>query len=367
MSGSSRLRSLDALRGFDMFWIIGGDAIVHAFAEANDWPAADRAATQMSHVAWNGFRFYDLIFPLFIFISGVAMPYSLSRRVEEGANRTSLVLHALRRGLVLVALGIVYNNGLFRLPFGEMRFPSVLGRIGLAYAGAAVIVLFVSVRGQLLWFLGLVLGYWAALKLVPVPGFGTGQLTVEGNLAGAIDRAILPGRLFLDVHDPEGLFSTIPAVGTALAGALTGHFLRRKGNDGAGQASASLAVAGIAALAMGWLWGRWLPVNKNLWTGSFVCITAGWSLLLLALFHYVIDVRGHQRLAYFFTVIGANSILIYLAGHVIDFGLATDFFFGGLLNKLNDPTAEVLWQVGFIVVEWLVLWQLYKRRIFLRV
>ncbi len=363
---TARLHSLDALRGFDMFWIIGGDALVHSFAALTGWRVATLAAQQMSHVAWDGFRFYDLIFPLFIFISGVAMPYSLSRRVEDGARRGDLVVHVARRGLLLVLLGIVYNNGFFQISFAEMRYPSVLGRIGLAYIGAALIVLYFGVRAQVVWLVGLLLGYWMALTLIPVPDIGAGVLTPEGSLVGYVDRALLPGTLFGGGHDPEGLLSTVPAVGTGLAGALVGHFLRTSPRPRTQQA-ALVAATGVGALALGWLWGLLLPVNKNLWTSSFVLITAGWSMLALALFFYVIDARGWRRWSFFFIVIGANSILIYLAGRVIDFGHATNFFLDGPLRNVSEQTATVLWWMGFIAVEWIFLWFLYRRRIFLRV
>ncbi len=191
---SRRLMSLDALRGFDMFWIIGGEGIVHSLAELTGWGVAIWASTQLRHVEWDGFVFYDMIFPLFLFIAGVAMPFSLTKRVERGEDTKKLMLHVVRRGLILVALGIVYNNGLFQVSFADTRFPSVLGRIGLAYMFAGLIVLNTKLRGQVMWFIGLLLGYWAAMKLIPVPGFGAGDLSMEGSLAGFIDRSVLPGK-----------------------------------------------------------------------------------------------------------------------------------------------------------------------------
>lgn len=364
----TRLHSLDALRGFDMFWIVGGEGIFHAFAELTGWSVAIWASTQLDHAAWDGFRFYDMIFPLFLFIAGVAMPFSLGKRIERGDDKHKLMIHVIRRGLVLVVLGIIYNNGLFQMPWSEMRYPSVLGRIGLAYLLAGLIFLNTGIRGQVFWFVGLLLGYWAALMWIPVPGFGAGQLTVDGSLVAYVDRLLVPGKLYLEVHDPEGLLSTIPAISTALLGAFAGHLLR----NGFGVTDKHrhvflLAVAGVICLAVGQLWNLAFPINKNLWTSSFTVYAGGWSLLLLALFYGIIDVWGKQKWALFFVVIGMNSITAYMAGALIDFGYTTNFFFGGLLQHVVEPARMVLWWICFIVIEWVCLYYLYRKKLFLRV
>jgi predicted acyltransferase len=305
---------------------------------------------------------------LFLFIAGVAMPFSLSRRLERGDDARTLTLHVVRRGLLLVVLGVIYNNGLFRTTLAETRFPSVLGRIGLAYMFAALIVLHTRLRGQVAWFIGLLLGYWAAMKLIPVPGFGAGQLTVEGSLAAYIDRALIPGRLHLQVHDPEGLLSTVPAISTALLGVFAGRLLRvDRSRLSRERKAACLAGAGAACLVLGYAWGFLFPINKNLWSSSFVLFAGGWSLLLLALFYWVIDVRGHKRWSFFFVVIGANSILIYMAGRFIDFAYTTDFFFAGVLSPLHGELGRLLWWVGFLLVEWAFLYFFYRKKTFLRV
>ncbi|MFQ5738850.1 MAG: acyltransferase family protein [Acidobacteriota bacterium] len=365
---SSRLVSLDALRGFDMFWIIGGEGVFHALAKWSGWSLALWASHQLHHVKWNGFVFYDMIFPLFLFIAGAAMPFSLTKRLERGENKQKLMFHVVRRGLVLVLLGIIYNNGLFRVALGEMRYPSVLGRIGLAYLLAALIVLNTRLRGQVLWFGGLLLGYWAAMMWIPVPGYGAGQLTLDGSLVAYLDRLLVPGKLYLGVHDPEGLLSTIPAISTALLGAFAGYLLRRDfPGVTRGRKALLLVGAGIACLVLGRLWGLTFPINKNLWTSSFVLYAGGWSLLLLALFYAVIDVWGKKQWSFFFVVIGMNSILIYMAGSLIDFGYTTDFFLKGLLQPLSAAAQAIFWWIGFILVEWLFLYFLYRKKLFLRV
>ena len=338
---------------------------MQALAELTGWSIAIWGAGQMEHMAWDGFRFYDMIFPLFLFIAGVAMPFSLTRRLERGDNKRKLMVHVVRRGLILVVLGIIYNNGLFWF-WGEMRFPSVLGRIGLAYLFAGLIVLNTQWRSQVYWFVGLLLGYWAAMMWIPVPGYGAGQLTVDGNLAAYLDRLLLPGRLARDVHDPEGLLATIPAVSTALMGALTGNMLRSDTLN-PNRKAFLMATVGVIFLLLGWLWNPNFPVNKNLWSSSFVLVSGGWSLILLALFYSIIDVWGWKKWAFFFVVIGMNSITIYMAGLLIHFHYTTDAFFGGLLQYLAEPLRLVLWWIGLILIKWAFLYFLYRKKIFLRV
>jgi len=226
-------------------------------------------------------------------------------------------------------------------------------------------------RGQVMWFVGLLVGYWAAMKLIPVPGFGAGQLTMDGSLAGYVDRMVLPGRLYRGVHDPEGLLSTIPAISTALLGVFAGTLLRRDLSDLPGMTrqrkALILAAAGVAGLLLGYVWGFAFPINKNLWSSSFVLFAGGWSLLLLALFYLVIDVWGYTKWAFFFVVIGMNSILIYMAGSFIDFAYTTNFFLEGLLSPIEGPAQRVLWWMGFVLVEWTFLYFLYRKKAFLRI
>ncbi len=223
---SGRLFSLDALRGFDMFWIMGAEEIFHGLYKVTGSPFWGTISNELTHPAWNGFHFYDLIFPLFLFIAGVATPYSVGRELEKGKTRQQMLLRVIRRGLVLVLLGIIYNNGLELRHISEIRFASVLGRIGLAYMFANIIYLYSKQRAQIIWFFGLIIGYWLLLKFTSAPGFPRGDLSMEGNFASYIDRSVLPGKLYLGIHDPEGLMSTIPAIATGLLGILTGSFLK---------------------------------------------------------------------------------------------------------------------------------------------
>ncbi len=361
-----RLYSLDALRGFDMFWIMGAEEIVHGMAKVTGSPFWQGFSNQLTHPDWNGFHFYDLIFPLFLFMAGVATPYSVGRELEKGKSRQQLLWRVIKRGLILVVLGIIYNNGLHLRPFDQIRFPSVLGRIGLAYMFANIIYLYTKERGQIMWFAGLIIGYWLLLKFTSAPGFPRGDLTMAGNFASYIDRSIIPGRLYLGIHDPEGLMSTIPAISTGLLGILAGNLLKNSPITPQKKAL-RLAIAGIISLGLAQLWNLDFPINKNLWTSSFVLHVGGISLLLLSFFYYIIDVRGYKKWAFFFRVIGMNSILIYMSGRFIDWEYSTNGFFQWLGQLIGDPVNIVVMAICYVMVKWAFLYFMYKKKVFLRV
>ncbi len=363
---SQRLYSLDALRGFDMFWIMGAEEIFHSMAKATNAPFWTVLAEQFTHPAWNGFHFYDLIFPLFLFIAGVATPYSVGRELQKGKTKNEVLWRVVKRGLILVILGIIANNGLQLKPLAEVRFGSVLGRIGLAYMFANIIYIYSKRNAQIIWFCALLIGYWLLLKFNSAPGFSMGDLTMEGNFASYIDRSILPGKLYLGVHDPEGLVSTIPAIGTGLLGILAGTYLKNTDINGARKAL-YLAIAGIIFIGIGWLWNYDFPINKNLWTSSFVLNVGGISLLLLSLFYYIIDVLGYRRWSFFFRVIGMNSILIYMSGHFINWEYTTEGFFKWLGQWMGNPFGAVALAICYVMVKWAFLYFMYKKKVFLRV
>lgn len=366
VSDSSRLYSLDALRGFDMFWIMGAEEIFHGLAKATGSPFWQALSLQFTHPDWNGFHVYDLIFPLFLFLAGVATPYSVGRDLERGKSKQQLLLRVIRRGLILVVLGIIYNNGLHLRPFAEIRFPSVLGRIGLAYMFANIIYLFSKQRTQVIWFFALLIGYWLLLKFNSAPGYMRGDLTMQGNFASYIDRSIIPGRLYLVIHDPEGLVSTIPAISTGLLGIFAGNMLRNNPSGGSKKAF-RLLITGIVFLAFGQIWNLDFPINKNLWTSSFVLHVGGLSLILLALFYYIIDVLGYKKWAFFFRVIGMNSILIYMSGRFIDWHYSTNGFFQWLGQLTGDPYGVVVMAICLVLVKWAFLYFLYRKKVFLKI
>lgn len=363
---SQRLYSLDALRGFDMFWILGAEEIFHALAKATGSPFWGSIATELTHPDWNGFHFYDLIFPLFLFIAGVATPFSVGRELENGKNKSELLWRVVKRGLILVLLGIIYNNGLQIKPLAEIRFGSVLGRIGLAYMFANIIYLYSKQTGQIIWFCSILIGYWLLLKFTSAPGFLPGDLTMEGNFASYVDRMIMPGKLYLGIHDPEGLTSTIPAIATGLLGIFTGSFL--KNNPMSQQKKVIyLFVAGIVFVVLAHVWNLDFPINKNLWTSSFVLNVGGYSLILLSVFYYIIDVLGYKKWAFFFKVIGMNSILIYMSGHFINWEYTTLGFFKWLGQLISDPYNAVALAICYVMVKWAFLYFMYQKKVFLRV
>lgn len=369
----TRLYSLDALRGFDMFWIMGGEEIFHTLYHATKSPFWGALSLQFTHPDWNGYHAYDTIFPLFLFMAGVSTPFSVGRELEKGTTRQKLLWRVIKRGLILVLLGLFVNNGLQILPISEIRFPSVLGRIGIAYMLANIIYLYSKEWMQVFWFCFFLIGYYLLLKFTAAPGFHAGDLTPQGNFASFMDRTILPGRFYVpypgthtNMHDPEGLFSTIPAISTALLGIWAGRALKKPGERQMAKV-ARLSIAGAVLIVIALIWDLDFPINKNLWSSSFTCLVGGVSLLLMALFYYICDVRGYQKWAFFFKVIGMNSILIYISGHIINWDFTNLALFKWLGQLAGEAWGAVLLAFTYILVKWVFLYFLYKKKTFLRV
>jgi predicted acyltransferase len=364
-----RLRSLDALRGFDMLWIIGGGELAVALARVTNWRWLNWFAEQQEHVKWDGFHFEDMIFPLFMFISGVAISYAILGRVHRDGNRKKAALKVIRRGLTLVLLGFVYN-GFFQLRFvdqGPFRFASVLGQIGLAYLFASLIVIYTRHYSfRLIWLGGILLGYAVIQNFIPVPGVGAGVLTPDGCINGYIDRMLLPGRLYGKVFDPEGLLCIISATGITLMGAIAGEVLRARLWTN-GRKLLILSGTGVLFIMIALLLKPVYPIIKSAWTTTFNLLAGGIALLLLSLFYLVIDVWKFRRWSFFFTVIGMNSITIYLGAQIIDFGHIGKFFLGGLQRLSGEDWGNVIMWIGFLAAEWVFLLLLYRKKIFLRV
>ncbi len=365
---TKRLYSLDALRGFDMFWIMGGEGIFVGLASLTGWPVFKIWAEQLEHMPWNGFHFYDMIFPLFLFIAGISFPFSLAKRIANNNSRSSIYKHVISRGLILVLLGIIYNNGV-SFDFAHLRYGSVLGRIGLAWMFGALIFMNTKLSWRIVWLVVLLLGYWILLVLFPPHDLGSTDIfSREGNLTSYIDRILMPGRLYLGNHDPEGILSTLPAIGTALLGMLTGEFMQSKYlNDKPLKKVLYLFLGAVALMIIGKIWNLAFPINKNLWTSSFVCFVGGLSLLLFSIFYLIIDVWQYKKWAFFFVVIGMNPITIYLSERIINFRSATRFLFGGLTAIMPDAWAPLIEGIGITAIAWVFLYILYKKKIFLKV
>ena len=346
-----------------MFWIIGGDALGTTLLKYGNWSFSPALSDQLRHVEWEGFRFYDLIFPLFLFLVGCVLPYSLEKYRQQPS---AAYWRVFRRTALLILLGLLSNN-LLQFDWPNMRYAGVLQRIGICYGAAALIYLQNPPRGQAIWAAGLLVGYWVLLTFIPLPGGLTGDFSKEGNLPGFLDRLLLPGKIMSSYYgygDNAGLLSTVPAIATALLGVLTGNWLKSSARPWT--KAAGMAAAGLVALIVGHSWGTIFPIIKNIWTSSFVLVAAGWSLLLLALFYTVIDVLGWRKWSFFFVVIGMNAITIYVAQRFIDFRKIALFFLGGVVN-LSGDLGPLITVIGILIAKWLFLWFLYRHKVFLRV
>lgn len=363
-----RLLSLDALRGFDMMFIMGLSGIIVSLCSL--FPGGDSSwlATQMTHLSWNGLHHHDTIFALFLFISGMTFPFSFAKKKASGMSDGKISLNVLKRALILVFLGIVYN-GLFDFHFATLRFPSVLGRIGLAWMAAAFLFIYTGKKTQWGVAISILIGYFLLLKLVIAPDapLGADSLSKEGNISFYIDRLLLPNHIYSrGVYDPEGLLGTLPAVVTALFGMFTGRYVKESSDKGGRKTVKMLLVALIMAVAA-IVWSYWFPVNKKLWNSTFVLATAAWSLSLFAIFYYLIDVRGWRKGVLFFQVVGLNSITIYLFQRIVDVSSVSSFFFNGLAGIVPENVGALILDCAYFAVCWFFLYFLYTKKCFLKV
>lgn len=366
---TKRLYSLDALRGFDMFWIMGGEGIFIGLASLTGWPVFKWWAEQLEHVPWHGFHAYDMIFPLFLFIAGISFPFSLAKRVSLNESRKKIYTHVISRGIILVLLGMIYNNGI-KFDFETMRYCSVLGRIGLAWMFAALIFMNTNLKFRIVWFWGILLVYWLLLLLFPAHDLGaTDPFSMQGNLASYIDRLFLPGSFCCyEIGDNEGLLSTLPAISTALLGMFTGQFVMSQYlNNKPLRKVFYMIISAICLMIIGQVWNLAFPINKNLWSSSFVCFVGGLSLLLFSIFYLIIDVWQYKKWTLFFVVIGMNPITIYLTERIVNFRSANNFFFGGISDLLPETWAPLIDGIGITAIAWVFLYILYKKKIFLKI
>ena len=357
LDNTPRLASVDALRGFDMFFIMGGGMIIKALCKLYPSEFSSAVAKQMQHVAWDGFAFEDMIFPLFLFIAGISFPFSYAKSLSKGVSVAKIRLGIIKRALILILLGVVYNNGIqFDVP--NMRFCSVLGRIGIAWACGAMLFTFFSTRVRIVIASVIALAYWGILQL--------GDWSVEGNIVAIVDRAVMIGRLHQKVFDPEGLLSAIPAISTAMLGIFAGEIVK---NAKFTESKKVLLLVGLGVVLMivGLLWDCVLPINKKLWTSSYVCFVGGLSYLFFALFYWVIDVLKFRKWTFFFTVIGMNSITVYVAQKLIYFPKTKDFLFGGTIKLLPVQYQASASAFCYMLTIWLFLYILYRKNIFLKV
>ena len=363
---SSRLFSVDAIRGIDMFFIAGGSVIFVSLKGKTGYQWVDTLIAQFQHSEWHGFTFWDLILPLFLFIAGVSMSFSLKKGMSNKLSKQSLYKKVAVRMVILIILGIIYKNKpiSFFEP-SEIRYVSVLGRIGFACFVTSLLYLNFSVKGLYYWIIGILITYYAMLYLIPVPEYGAGDLSIEGNLVGLIDRLFLPGRLLNGSYDELGILTQFPAFCISLFGCIAGDLLQ--GNQGGNEKTLRLLNIGLIVGVVGLLWSIHFPINKKLWTSSFVMLTSGMCFILLSLFYWIIDVKGYQKWAFMFRVIGLNSLAVYFLYRFIDFRAISYHLFGGFYVPVPEQWHGVFNAIGAWSIVWLLLFGLYKKRVFIKI
>lgn len=378
--------SLDVFRG----------ATIAAMILVNDPGSWSHIYPPLEHAEWNGWTPTDLIFPFFLFIVGVSMTLSFASRIARGVTRGALVIHVVRRSALIFAIGL-FLNGFPAFDFSSIRIPGVLQRIALCYLAAGLLYLATfqrepaagrparvraNIRVTAAIAVALLVGYWALMTFVPVPGYGAGHLGKDSNLGAYIDRTLMDGHLWAEsmTWDPEGFLSTLPAIASLLIGILAGEWLRS--DRRAGRKTLGLAAAGLALLIAGQLIHPYFPINKNLWTSSFVLFTGGFAMLALAACYWIVDVRAWRAWAAPFLVFGMNAILAYALAALVS-EVSTDFEFlkfhghettlhGWLYQRYFVPhaspvNASLAFAVFFVFVIFLLLWPLYRGKVFLRV
>jgi predicted acyltransferase len=332
------------------------------------------------HAEWHGWTATDTIFPFFLFIVGVSMAISFARRVSQGAARRELLLHSVKRGAIIFGMGFALNVLSFFLFHKEhVRIPGVLQRIGVVYIVASAVFLLLGRRGVLAVAAALLLGYWALMALVPVPGFGVGRLDVEGNLAAYVDRAVLGAHTWKPGWDPEGPLSTIPAVATTLLGTIAGEWLV---SPRVKHRMTGLLVGGLSALAVGALWSRVFPINKNLWTSSYSLFMSGLASLFLALCLEIVDARGWKGWARPFEWLGRNSIAAFVLSTLATILLLAiklpgpegkprslyATIYRSVFDRFADPrVGSLLFALAYLAIWVVVFGLLYRKRVFLKV
>jgi predicted acyltransferase len=365
-SETNRLVSLDVFRGIT----IAGMVLVN---NPGTW---EFVYGPLRHAEWHGWTPTDLVFPFFLFIVGVAIPLAFARRLESGGSKRDVYIKIIKRTLIIFAIGL-FLNGLPYFGLAEYRIPGVLQRIAVCYFFASIIFLNTKVRTQIAITIGLLIVYWLMVKFIPAPGYAAGDLTKVGSLPSFVDRVVFGKHVWAQaaVYDPEGLLSTIPAIATTLMGALTGVWLRTEKSRL--EKAAGMFVVGAVCVAIGWSWNAFFPINKALWTSSYVLFTGGLALQFLALCYWLIDIKGYRRWAKPFEVFGLNAIALYVVADLIAVALGTikvgEVSLGGWIYNhvfaswASPLNASLAFAISFVLVCLALMWILYNRKIFLKV
>lgn len=334
-------------------------------------PGSEAAYWPLKHARWNGWTPTDLIFPFFLFIVGVSLVLSFETRLRRGDSRQALVVHTLRRSTTIFAIGLLLN-GLPHFHVATWRIPGVLQRIAVAYLAAGLITLYSRTNARIAWIAALLLGYWALMRFVPVPGYGIPTHDVPlldpyANLVAYVDRKLMFGHLWEGTRDPEGVLSTFPAIATALCGVFTGEWLRSNRNPK--QKAGGMLVAGVAAVIAGEVWGIWFPINKNLWTSSYVLFTAGCAAICLAICYWTVDVKLYRGWwTRPFVIFGSNAIAAYVISEVLGgaFGWKEGIFHRTFAHVGPPAFASLVYSLAVVCVCFLPNWWMYRKGIFLK-
>jgi predicted acyltransferase len=353
-----RLVSLDVLRGLTVALMI----LVNT-------PGGDEYYSFLQHAVWNGLTFADVVFPFFIFVLGVAVPYAFSRRLEQGASRKKLLSRVILRTVVLFVLGL-FINWFSTFDLASLRVMGVLQRIALCYFFASVVFLFLKPKWRIMLTVAIPIVYWLLMTIVPVPGYGAGVLTEDGNLAAYVDRLLLNGHLYTGTWDPEGVLSTLPAVATALMGVLAGMYLRSERKPRV--KALNLFFFGIVAMCVGFVWNFWFPVNKNLWTSSYVAVTGGIAVMFLAAFFYVLDVKGRVGWGKPFSVLGRNALFVFVLSEILNLALihtgVKSVIFEGLFASWAGPLhGSFLYALAFLAFCCAIAAILHWKKIYIKI
>ena len=382
-----RLLSLDALRGADMIFIMGFAGAVVAFCDFCGWGGSCWLAEQMRHVQWHGFHHHDTIVPLFLFLAGASWPFSYAKQTGAGVPTRKIVLRIFRRVFLLFLIGLMWS-GLFSFNWRMYRWDSVLAHIGICWAAAALLSMWLSsFRARLLAAVAILAGCWivqisvrapdaaallastdpaVAKKVAQYAAFGTDNFSFTGSIIGWFDRTFMPGRLHEGIFDPDGLLCKFAGTVTALLGVFSGDLLRRSDMSG-NRKTLILFAAGTISLVACLVWSPWCPVNKKIWTPTFVLAAGAYSYFALAVFYWVIDVRGWKRWALFFQIIGMNAITIYMLRRIVPMRHISEFFLKGIASWGDAAWSALVVSLGEVAVGWLVLWFLYRKKTFLKV
>ena len=373
---SRRLVSIDAFRGFDMMIIMGFAMVFRALGKCIYGGTGGWMAEQMSHPDWFGLTFYDMVFPTFLFIAGLSFPFSYAKQRENGMSDLAVHMKIFRRAIVLIVLGWVCN-GVFTIGFRSLRYGSVLGKIGISWMIAALCYVHFRRVTRIVMCAALLVVYAVLLNVIVAPDYpGSSSFSVEGNFIGWLDRMTMPGVLYQGTHidgnwvgslcEPSGLYANLFASATAMLGVFAGEIVRSSRFTG-GRKTLFLLLFAAGLLSAGLVMTRFVPLSKKLWSPSFALCVAGYSVAVFAAFYWLVDVMQWRRWSFFFVVIGMNSITIYVLQWFVDFKRISRFFLGGLASLLPPAGGELLLACGYMAACWLLLFFLYRKKVFLKV